>query len=99
MVDANGELVEFLIEAGVVVTVMLVSVVVSAAQPWCETAVLVWWAIVIAHGWFLAGARAQRVTVRRQRLVALGVTVPVLLAMGLLRFDAFSDGAERYRSP
>jgi hypothetical protein len=75
--------------AAAVVTVGLVSVVVLVAQPWCETAVLAWWAVVIAHGWFLAGARAQRVTVRRQRLVALGVTVPVLLAVGLLRFDAF----------
>jgi hypothetical protein len=75
--------------ASVVVTVVLVSVLVSVAQTWCEILVLLWWVAVIAHGWFLAGGRPPRgVAVRRQRLIALGVTVPVLLAVGLLRFDA-----------
>lgn len=72
-----------------VVTVVLVSVLVSVARVWCEVVLLLWWAAVIAHGWFLAGGRRARGgAVRRQRLVALGVTVAVLLAVGLLRFDA-----------
>ncbi|KUL23233.1 tetratricopeptide repeat protein [Streptomyces regalis] len=74
--------------AAVVVTVVLVSVLASVARPWCEVVVLLWWAAVIAHGWFLAARRTRRVAVRRLRLVALGVTVPVLLTVGLLRFDA-----------
>ncbi|MFJ9031537.1 tol-pal system YbgF family protein [Streptomyces sp. NPDC102274] len=75
--------------AAVVVTVVLVSVVVSVARSWCEVVVLLWWAAVVVHGWFLARGRAERVPARRPRLIALGVTVPVLLAVGLLRYDAF----------
>lgn len=71
------------------VTVVLAALLVSVARSvWVEVVVLLWWVVLIAHGWFLAGGRIQRVAVRRQRLVALGVTVPVLLAVGLLRFDA-----------
>ncbi|MEV0634504.1 hypothetical protein AB0I77_05935 [Streptomyces sp. NPDC050619] len=75
----------------VVVTVVLVSMVVSTARSSYEVLVLVWWAAVVAHGWFLArgGARgAGRGAVRGRRLVALCITLPVLLAVGLLRFDA-----------
>jgi hypothetical protein len=83
-----------LVVATGVVTAVLVSVLALAARSvWFEVVVLVWWAAVIAHGWFLAGGRARRVAERGQRLVALGVTVPVLLAVGLLRFDA--TGIER----
>lgn len=72
-----------------VVTVVLVSVLVSVARSWCEVVLVLWWAAVIAHGWFLAGGRhAHGAAARGQRLVALGVTVTVLLALGLLRFDA-----------
>jgi hypothetical protein len=70
------------------VTVALVALLVSAGRWWCEVLVLVWWAAVVAHGWLLAGGRARLVALRRQRLIALGVTLPVLLAVGLLRFDA-----------
>ncbi|WP_202918682.1 tetratricopeptide repeat protein [Saccharothrix deserti] len=69
----------------VVLVVLLASVVRSV---WFEVVLLVWWVALIAHGWFLASRRAQRVAVRRQRLVALVVTVPVLLTVGFLRFDA-----------
>ncbi|MGH3244195.1 MAG: hypothetical protein ACRDNL_27740, partial [Spirillospora sp.] len=47
-----------------------------------------WWAILIAHGWSLAGGRAGGATVRGQRVAAVSVTVVVLLVVGLLRFDA-----------
>lgn len=84
----------------VAVTVVLVSLLVSTASPSYEVAVGVWWTAVIAHGWFLArgeagrgeGQGAGRGAVRGQRLVALGVTLPVLLAVGLLRFDASRVG-------
>jgi hypothetical protein len=70
------------------VTVVLVVLLVSVARSvWFEVVVLGWWAALIAHGWFLGGGRNQPVAVRRQRLLALGVAVPVLLAVGLLRFD------------
>ncbi|WP_150130633.1 hypothetical protein [Streptomyces sp. 150FB] len=74
--------------AAVMGTVVLVSVVVSVAQPWCEAVVLIWWVAAIVHGWFLAGGRARQVAVRGHRVVALCVTLPVLLAVGLLRYDA-----------
>ncbi|MFF4034234.1 tol-pal system YbgF family protein [Streptomyces sviceus] len=70
----------------------LVSGLVTTASPSYEVAVLVWWVAVVAHGWFLARRGGGRSTVRRQRLVALGITLPVLLAVGLMRFDAFRIG-------
>jgi hypothetical protein len=75
--------------AAVAGTVVLVSRLVSTSDASYEVAVLVWWAAVIVHGWFLArrSAGGGR-TVRSQRLVALAVTMPVLLILGLLRFDA-----------
>ncbi|ONI90040.1 hypothetical protein ALI22I_14135 [Saccharothrix sp. ALI-22-I] len=71
------------------VTVVLVILLASVTRSvWFEIVVVLWWAALIVHGWFLAGGRTRRVAVRGQRLVALGVTVPVLLAVALLRFDA-----------
>ncbi|MFD9908216.1 tol-pal system YbgF family protein [Streptomyces sp. NPDC059063] len=78
------------------VSVVLVSVLAAVARPWCEVVVLGWWVAVVGHGWFVAGGRLRWRSprgrkagpVRGQRLVALGVTVPVLLAVGLLRYDA-----------
>ncbi|MFD7276703.1 hypothetical protein ACFV80_06515 [Streptomyces sp. NPDC059862] len=90
------------------VTVALVWTVVSVAEVWCEALLLVWWLVVVAHGWLLArgeqlrlrleqqdpAARAQLPPVPQgpsrlgQWLRALVVTVPVLLVVGLLRFDA-----------
>ena len=73
--------------ANLVVTAALVTAVVMVEKPWCEIAVVAWWLVVIAHGWYL-GSRGQRATDRGRRLVALIVTVEVLLAVGILRFDA-----------
>ncbi|MFG2555546.1 tol-pal system YbgF family protein [Streptomyces sp. NPDC048581] len=86
--------------AAAVVTVVLVSQVVSRADSAYEVAVLVWWVAVVGHGWFLArrgagggtGGGGGRASVRGRRIVALGVTLPVLLAVGLLRFDASRIG-------
>ncbi|MCE6995983.1 hypothetical protein LZG04_14390 [Saccharothrix sp. S26] len=74
--------------AAAFVTVVLLTVLASAVRTvWMEVAVLGWWAAVVAHGWFLA-RRSPREGVRRQRLVALAITVPVLLVVGFFRFDA-----------
>lgn len=69
------------------VTAVLVTVVVAVPSVWFEVAVLVWWAVMIWHGWRLGGGRAGSV-VRAHRWIALAVTVPVLLVFGLVRFDA-----------
>ncbi|WP_143658971.1 hypothetical protein [Streptomyces sp. SA15] len=74
--------------AAVAVTVVLVSRLASTASSSYEIAVIVWWAAVVAHGWFLARRGAVRGTARGQRLVALGITLVVLLTVGLVRFDA-----------
>ncbi|MEE1939988.1 hypothetical protein V1L54_11350 [Streptomyces sp. TRM 70361] len=69
-------------------TVVLLAAAVRTAQVWWQAVLLLWWAAVVAHGRILAGRGAPRVAARGQRLAALGVTVPVLLAAGFLRFDA-----------
>lgn len=75
--------------AAVAGTVVLVSRLVSTSDALYEVAVLVWWVAVIVHGWFLARRdTGGRGTVRGRRLVALAVTMPVLLILGLLRFGA-----------
>ncbi|MEV0779759.1 hypothetical protein [Streptomyces sp. NPDC050428] len=80
--------------AAVTGSAVLVSVLVSVARPWCEIAVLGWWVAVVAHGWYAAGRGAggrhglRGPALRKRRLIALGVTVPVLLGVGLLRYDA-----------
>lgn len=54
-----------------------------------ELVVLLWWAVMVAHGWFLAHQwGTRRVSVRGQRLTAVAVALPVLLVAGLLRLDA-----------
>jgi hypothetical protein len=71
------------------VTVVLVVLLATSVRTlWFEILVVVWWVAVIAHGWVLArrGQRPERV--RRQRLVGLAFALPVVLAVGLLRFDA-----------
>ena len=76
------------------VTVGLVVVLVVAVRAaWLEMVLLVWWVAVIAHGWVLA-RRPPRRTVRWQRVVALIVTVPVLLAVVLLRIQAAGIGRD-----
>lgn len=74
--------------AAAVVTVVLVSRLVSTARPAYEIAVLAWWVAVVAHGWYLARRGGSGVALRRQRVVALCITLSVLLAVALLRFDA-----------
>jgi hypothetical protein len=88
------------------VTVVLVAVLASGERPaWFRSAVLLWWVAVILHGWWLAGGWPQRSgrdasprdaggsRAWRQRLLALGVAAPVLLAFATLRTDA--SGIER----
>ncbi len=77
---------------GLVTAVLLVLLGTAFRTAGCEVAVGVWWAALVGHGWFLAGGRRRWTAVRRQRVVALAVTVPVLLVAGLLRFDASAVG-------
>lgn len=75
--------------ANILVTALLVGLLVSVAPTlWFEVLVVVWWVAVIAHGWVLARPRPRLQPTRTHRLVALGAALPVLLAFGLLRFDA-----------
>ncbi len=74
------------------VTIALVIVLaVAVRSEWFELIVVTWWAVLTVHGWYLAGGRLRRPRyggARKRRLVAFGITVPVLLVIGLLRFDA-----------
>ncbi|MFJ5265174.1 tol-pal system YbgF family protein [Streptomyces sp. NPDC088387] len=78
----------------VAVTVVLVSLLVSSANGAYQIAVLAWWALVVAHGWFLAHRSVHRGSSRGMRVVAVAVTLPVLLAVGLLRLDASDIGQQ-----
>ncbi|GAA2406755.1 hypothetical protein GCM10010420_38520 [Streptomyces glaucosporus] len=69
-------------------TLALLYVDFRAARPWCEAVLLLWWAALVAHGWFLAGGRRGRTVARGQRLLALGIACAVLLPVGFVRFDA-----------
>nr|WP_042185055.1 hypothetical protein [Kibdelosporangium sp. MJ126-NF4]CEL16481.1 hypothetical protein [Kibdelosporangium sp. MJ126-NF4]CTQ90433.1 hypothetical protein [Kibdelosporangium sp. MJ126-NF4] len=71
------------------VTIAL-GVLLGTAVPgvWFEVLFLVWWAALITHGWHLAGKPAQPAAVRRPRAIALLITVPVLVGIGYVRFDA-----------
>ncbi|MFI6501281.1 tol-pal system YbgF family protein [Nonomuraea typhae] len=78
---------------GLVTIVLLLVLTLAAPYVWFQVVVLLWWAAVTAHGWYLAAGRtftpvAESGSVGRQRLVALGVVVPVLVAVGVLRLDA-----------
>jgi hypothetical protein len=73
------------------VTVALLVVLLSATPTlWFEIVIVVWWVALVVHGWVLARSRPRPVPARRQRFVALGAAIPVLLVFGLLRFDAAS---------
>ena len=65
--------------------VILLSTV--ARSIWQELALVLWWAAHIANGWRLAGGRPEWKTVRRQRVAASAVTIPVLLSLILLRIQ------------
>ena len=72
----------------VVTAVLVIVLTESTPEVWLEVVVVLWWAALIAHGWFLARRRPRPGRPWGQRVVALVVTVPVLAAFGLLRFDA-----------
>lgn len=96
--------------AAVVISLVLVAYAVAVARTWAEIVVLVWWAATIAHGWFQARRDANRpapslpVDMAQpavgpgsklgSRLVAGGVAVVVLVAFGVLRFDAVRIGGD-----
>ena len=72
-----------------VVTVVLVVLLTgSTPEVWLEVVVVLWWAVLIAHGWLLARRHPRPARPWRKRAVALAVTVPVLAVFGVLRFDA-----------
>ncbi|AGZ43911.1 hypothetical protein [Actinoplanes friuliensis] len=85
---------------GMVTLILLLLLAGISRTRWLEIVVLSWWALMIVHGFFLArrgGAEEQWgrliATARgngagRQRVTALALTVPVLVAFGLLRFEA-----------
>jgi hypothetical protein len=72
------------------VSIALVVVLATSVRTlWLEIVVLVWWVALILHGWYLARRRPTLGTkAGKQRFIAIAVTLPVLLAFGLLRFDA-----------
>ncbi|MFC5751512.1 hypothetical protein [Actinomadura rugatobispora] len=68
------------------VTLVLAVLLASVVQAvWFEIIVVLWWAALIAHGWTLAARGPVR---RRRRLIAAATALPVLLTVGVLRFDA-----------
>lgn len=74
--------------AALLITVALVANLLVEKETWCEVAIATWWVIVIAHGWFLARRQPRQSASVAKRQIALGLTIPVLLAVGLLRYDA-----------
>lgn len=72
----------------VVTTPLTITLVVllgtGAPRLWLEALFLVWWAALIAHGWYLAG----RTPVPGRRALALLVSVAVLVGIGYVRLDA-----------
>ncbi|ALG10016.1 hypothetical protein [Kibdelosporangium phytohabitans] len=69
-----------------VVLVVLLGTVTPGA--WFEVLFMVWWVALIAHGWHLAGTPARPTAVRWPKAIALMITVPVLVGVGFLQFDA-----------
>ncbi|MEU0096064.1 hypothetical protein [Kribbella sp. NPDC006257] len=76
------------------ISIALIAFTAAIAKPWCEILLVLWWIAGIALGWFLARRTPHRTASRTQRLIALGVTIPVLLAAGGLRYDASRIGAD-----
>jgi hypothetical protein len=74
--------------AAAVVTASLLWLTYATAETWCELLVVLWWAAVVGHGWWLARRHPAAGPRRGQRLLALALTVPVLAAAGWVRFDA-----------
>ncbi|GAA3884702.1 hypothetical protein [Streptomyces sedi] len=88
----------------VLVSLALIGFLAASPSRWREALLLVWWVAVVVHGWYLAGGRPARGAwradageggkggwrkgIRRQRLLALTATVPLLLSVAIARFDA-----------
>lgn len=71
------------------VTAVLLGVQVAVAHSGrIELVVVGWWLVLIGHGYLLARRRPVPLWAPKRRLLAFGVAVPVLLLVGLLRFDA-----------
>ncbi|MFA3876268.1 hypothetical protein ABS735_21695 [Streptomyces sp. MMCC 100] len=75
--------------AAAVGTASLLWLTYTTAEAWCELLVVLWWAAVVAHGWWLARRHPAAGPRRGQRVLALALTVPVLAAAGWVRFDAY----------
>ncbi|MFB6721235.1 hypothetical protein ACFCV3_13780 [Kribbella sp. NPDC056345] len=73
--------------AAQLMAVALVALLLVEKALWCEIALAVWWVAVVVHGWTAAGKPGTR-SVREQRLIALGVTIPVLLTGVFFRVEA-----------
>ena len=69
-------------------TLLLVAHLAGWPTLWFEFVILGWWVAVVAHGWFLARRAPRARPARTQRIVGIAAAVVVLLAFGLLRFDA-----------
>lgn len=81
------------------VTALLVVLLATAWRTvWFECVVAAWWVALAVHGWYLARRHPLRVAVRRQRLVALYLALPVVLAVALLRFDGYRVDDELARA-
>ncbi|WP_143261543.1 hypothetical protein [Allokutzneria sp. NRRL B-24872] len=78
---------------GIVTVLLVVLLGTTFRTGWFELVVLLWWLALTAHGWLLAGGRAQRIKVRRERSIALGVALPVLVLVGLIRVDSAMIGS------
>jgi hypothetical protein len=73
---------------GLVGTAVLVVLLYQHKDVWYEIGLLAWWILQIAHGWFVAHRQPNRAASLAKRLVALGITIPVLVAVGFVRYDA-----------
>ena len=83
---------------GLVTVVLVVLHAAAFRSGWSGAALLLWWAAQIAHGFLLARRNGQPDGVAGQRLAALAVTVPVLLAGTFLWFDTASIEQEVARA-
>ncbi|WP_405059721.1 hypothetical protein OG474_44305 [Kribbella sp. NBC_01505] len=82
--------------ASMMMTAALVALLLVEKALWPQIVMAVWWVAVVVHGWMLAGKPGPR-PVAEQRVIALCVTVPVLLAGVFFRVEAAgiqSDVAE-----